>query len=275
MSRFGKLAAGAFLILPIVLGGCRPQRGTANPEDYFPLIQVALAGGETAAMIGRNEAIKAKSFGGCVAAESLVTAFDSSARILAGRLTDQIIIPAVEIDVSECLALRDAGDVTEPGEESASFRGPVVVSRVVAGYAPVSDANPEGLDPPGEAPAEESPTAEPPAEEAVPAEEAAPEEAAPAEEPAAEEEAPIELDSLKAYPQAAMLIDTLGGITIAAVLHYATKLQAANCKKGTAAIGAINYVGGMLKPVADELAEPDGKVSVPMVVIDLSECEEG
>ena len=266
MSHFGKLAVGA-LILPFALGGCRPHKGTANPEDYFPLIQVALAGGETAAMIGRNEAIKAKSFGGCVAAESLVSAFDSSAQVLAGRLRGQIVIPAVDIDVSECLALRDAADVTEEGEENASLNGPVVVVIAVAGYrAPVSDANPEGLDPPSE---EALPASTAPSAEEAPAEEA------PAEEAPAEEAPAEEAPTLKGHPKAAMLVETLGGITIAAVLHYAIKLQAANCKKGTAAIGAINYVGGMIKPIADELADPDGVVSVPAVAIDLSECAEG
>ena len=123
MSRFGKIAASALIILPIALGGCRPQKGTANPEDYFPLIQVALAGGETAAMIGRNEAIRAKNFEGCVASESLVAAFDSANQILAGRLSDQIVIPAVEIDVSDCLALRETPDVEDAGEGNEGSAG--------------------------------------------------------------------------------------------------------------------------------------------------------
>jgi len=260
MSRFGKIAASALIVLPIALGGCRPTKGTANPEDYFPLIQVALAGGETAAMIGRNEAFKAKNFEGCVAAESLVSAFDSANQVLAGRLSDQIVIPAVEIDVSDCLALRESSDV----EEAAKV---TTYSTMVAGYvAPVSDANPEGADP---APTEETTTEEALAEEAAPVEEAPAEEAAPV------EEAPAEPEALKGNPDAAMLVETIGGITIMAVLHYATRLQTANCKKGTAAIGAINYVGGMIKPIADEIADPDGKVSVPAVAIDLSECQGG
>ena len=71
------------------------------------------------------------------------------------------------------------------------------------------------------------------------------------------------------------MVETIAGITMMAVLHYAAKLQTANCKKGTAALGAINYVNGMIKPIADEIADPDGKVSVPAVVFDLSQCNDG
>lgn len=275
MSRIGKITVPLLLALPLSLGGCQPKKGTANPEDYFPLIQVALAGGETAAMIGRNEAIKAKNFGGCVAAESLITGFDGATQVLAGKLQDKVVIPAVEIDVSECLALRET-PADEGGDESASLHEPVVVVTAVAGY--VAPEEGDSTAPPAEGdstapPAEDDSTA--PAAEEAPAEEA-PAEEAPAEEPAADEDAEdAAAAELKGNPDAAALVETIAGITLAAVLHYATKLQAANCKKGTAALGAINYVNGMIKPVADEIAEPDGKVSVPSVTIDLSQCAEG
>lgn len=274
MSRIGKFTVAASLVLPFVLGGCVPKKGTASPEDYFPLIQVALAGGETAAMIGHNEAIKAKNFGGCVAASTLITAFDGAGEILAGKLAGQIVIPGVDLDVSECLALRDAGGDAEAGEENASFSSPVVITTMVSGYGP----------PEGEAAAEEKPAEEKPAEgSAEPAEGAAEEKpAAEAEEkPAAEEPGEVEeaadavAAELKGNPDAAALVETAAGFTIAVVLYYATKLKATNCKKGTAALGAINYVNGMIKPIADEIAEPDGKVSIPSVAIDLSECAEG
>jgi len=260
MSHIGKFTVSAALLIPLALGGCRPTKGTANPEDYFPLIQVALGGGETAAMIGRNEAIKAKNFAGCVASESLISAFDSANQVLASKMGGQIVIPAVEIDVSECLALQ-AAPAEETGDESASV---TVHSTMVAAYvAPPEEAPAE------EAPAEEAATEEAPAEGA-PAEEPAAEEA-PAEEPEAEEPTP----TLKGNADVAALVEAIGGMTMVVVLHYAVKLQSANCKKGTAALGAINYVNGMIKPIADEIAEPDGIVSVPAVTIDLSECTDG
>lgn len=240
MSRIGKFTVSAALLLPLALGGCKPTKGTANPEDYFPLIQVALAGGETASMIGRNEALKAENFAGCVASEALISAFGSANEAIGGRLMDKIVIPAVEVDVSECLALRE-GDV----EAEAS----VITGTVVAGYV----APAEG---------EETPAEEEGAEEAE--EEA--EEATPAEEASAE---------LKGNPDAAVLVEAIAGITLTAATHYATKLQSSNCKKGTAALGAIAYVQGMIGPIADEVAEPDGKMSVPAVTIDLSKCEAG
>lgn len=279
MSRFGKIATGALLVLPIALGGCTPRKGTANPEDYFPLIQVALAGGETASMIGRNEAIKAKNFAGCVAAASLISAFDSSNQVLAGRLEDKIVIPAVDVDVSECLALREA----PAAEENASL-APVTYSTQVAGYAYAAPAEGDGEAPAesSETPAESAPEASDGDGEA--AEKEAPEEApAPAPEPAPAEENSADVEAavaeaeanLKGHPDAAVLVEAIAGITIAAVTHYATKLQKTNCKKGTAALGAINYVAGMIQPVTEEIADPDGKLSVPAVTIDLSQCAEG
>jgi hypothetical protein len=280
MSRFGKLTVPLLLALPIAMGGCRPKRGTANPEDYYPLIQVALAGGETAAMIGRNEAIKAKNFGGCVASEALMTAFDSAGEILAGKLGGKIVIPAVDLDVSECLALRDAGGDAEAGDENAALDGPVVLAAMVAAPEPDSTKPAEEKPAEGEAAAEEKPAEEKPAEgeaaaEEKPVEGEAAAEEKPAEEKPAEEAADAVEANLKGNPEAANLVEALAGFTLAAVLHYATKLQTANCKKGTAALGAINYVNGMIKPIADEIAEPDGKMSIPAVTIDLAECGEG
>lgn len=189
MSLSHKALVASLLGSTFIVSGCQPRKGTANPEDYYPLIQVALAGGETAAMIGRNEAIKAENFGGCVAASVLTTAFDSANQALSGRLMDTLVVPGVSLDVSECLPLQSK----------------------------------EG----------------------------------------------------KGNQDAAMLVDTLAGVTLAAASHYAAKLKVANCKKGTAALGAISYVGGMLKPIASEIENPDGKIEVPAVVIDLSECESG
>jgi len=260
MSRIGKFTVAAILLLPLALGGCpRPKKGTASPEDYFPLIQVALAGGETAAMIARNEFIERKDWGGCVAGEVLIVAFDGANQVLTGRLQDKIVIPAIDLDVSECLALRDA--TKEEGDESASLKSSMIVAAVVG---------PEET-------AEEKP-AEEPATEEKPAEESATEEK-PAEEPAVSEEAEEAAEevatALKGNPDAAALVEAIAGITLTAVLHYANKLKTANCKKGTAALGALHYVNGMIKPIADEVAEPDGKISVPATTIDLGECAEG
>jgi outer membrane biosynthesis protein TonB len=278
MSRIGKLSVSFLLALPLSVGACGPQKGTASPEDYYPLIQVALGGGETAAMIGRNEAIKAKSFGGCVAAEALITAFDSAGAVLAGKLGDKIVIPAVDLDVSECLALREAEAEPEAGDENASLEGPVVIALVAPEPEEKPAEEPAAEEPAAEEPAAEEPAAEEPAAEEPAAEEPAAEEK-PAEEPAAEDEAEEAADAvaagLKGNADAAALVEGIAGFTLVAVLHYAAKLKAANCKKGTAAMGAINYINGMIKPISEEIAEPDGKMSIPSVTIDLSECEEG
>jgi len=238
----------AVLATSFVATGCRPNKGTASPQDYFPLIQVALQGGEVAAMIGRNEAVKAKNFGGCVAADVLSAAFDSAGTALNGKLTGAVVIPGFDIDLSECMALRAAA----PGAENASYQT-VVVATMVCGSGPAET-------PSTEAPAEEAPVEEAPAAEPDP-------------EPAVEEADPAA--AVKGNEDAAALVEGIAGVAIIAGTHYANKLKATDCKKGTAALAALGYLSGMIKPIADEIANPDGKVSVPAVPVDMSECLEG
>jgi len=254
MSRFGKISTVVMLALPLVVGGCRPNRKTATPEDYYPLIQVAFEAGAVGAMIARNEAIEKKNFAACVAADVLADAFDSAGDALQARISDKIEIPAFEMDLTDCLALRPA---TDEGDESARLAGPVVLMTM----GPAEEEKPTEE----AAPAEE----EKPTEEAAPAEEEKPTEEAAAETPAEEVDATLD----KGNPDAAVLVEAIAGITLTAALYYANKLKTANCKKGVAALAAIHYVNGMIKPIADEIAEPDGKVSVPAVTIDFSECK--
>jgi hypothetical protein len=268
----------AILATTFVAAGCRPNKGTASPEDYFPLIQVSLQGGKVAAMIGYNESVKAKNFGGCVASDVLGAAFDSAGDALNGKLSGNVVIPGFDLFLSECLALRETSEEAgeEAGEESASFSSPIVLATMVAGYAPVSDANPEGTDPaPAEEAAEEAPATEAPAEEA-PAEET-PAEETPAEETPAEEAepAPTVEEVAAGNASAAALVEGIAGIAIIGATSYANKLKATNCRKGTVALAAIGYIAGMVKPIADEIANPDGNISVPAVPVDLSACNEG
>ena len=260
MSRMAKTTIFAALVTSFVASGCRPNKGTASPEDYFPLIQVSLQGGEVAAMIGHNEAVKAKNFGGCVASSVLGAAFDSAGAALNGKLSGDVVIPGFDLDLSECLALREA-----PGDENASFASPVVIATMAAGYSSA----------PEEAATET--TEEKPAEEAVATEEK-PAEEAPVEEASTEEEAeatPTVEEVAAGNAQVAALVEGIAGIAIIGATSYANKLKATNCTKGTAALAAIGYVSGMVKPIADEIADPDGKVSVPAMPVDLSACVEG
>lgn len=282
MSRMAKTTLLTLLVTTVAATGCKPNRGTASPQDYFGLIQIAFQGGEIAAMIGRNEAIKAKNFAGCVSSETLISAFDSAGDALNAKVLDSVVIPGFDLDLSECMALREVAaepeaPVTEEpvapeGEENASLTSPVVVAALVtAGY----QAPAEGEEAPAEPAAEEAATEEAPAEEA-PAEaatEEAPAEEAPAEEPAAEE-APV-VAAMASNEDAAALVESIAGVAIIAGNHYATKLKAVDCKKGELAIAALGYLSGMVKPIADEIADPDGKISIPAVTLDLSGCSEG
>jgi cell pole-organizing protein PopZ len=260
------MAKSTILVLlstTLISTGCRPNKGTASPEDYFGLIQVALQGGEVAAMIGRNEAIKSKNFAGCVASDVLTAAFDSAGDALSAKVTGTVIIPGFDIDLGDCMALREA-----PAEEDTA--SVVTFSTAVAAYQAPAEENSTEAE---EAPAE---TEEPPAEEASTTEEAPAEETeAPTEEAPAEEEAPVATEAVQSSEDVAALVEAIAGVAILSGTHYATKLKATDCKKGELALSALGYLQGMIKPIADEIADPDGKISVPAVPVDLSACTEG
>jgi len=271
MSRMAKTTLLTLLVTTVAATGCRPNKGTASPQDYFGLIQVAFQGGEIASMIGRNEAIKAKNFAGCVSADVLLAAFDSAGDALSAKTMDNVVIPGFDLDLSECMAFREVPAEEAPEADGDNASAPASV--VVAIVAPAEEAPAE------EAPAEEAPaeaTEEAPAEEA-PAEEPAAEEPA-AEEPAAEEpeeEASSVEEVAAGNEDAAAMVESIAGVAIIAAAHYAVKLKATDCKKGELALGVLGYLSGMVKPIADEIAEPDGKISIPAVPLDLSACSEG
>lgn len=112
MTRLSKMMGAAALVALVFGAGCKPQRGTANPEDYFPLILVAMDGGKTAAMIGRNEFLGAGNFAGCVSMETMIMGFGGVGDVLAGKMNDKVVIPGFDLDLADCLALR--GDEVEP-----------------------------------------------------------------------------------------------------------------------------------------------------------------
>ncbi len=117
MPHFGKLAV-AFAAM-ILTSGCAPKRGTASPEDYYSSARLTLEGGRVAAMIGRNQFLAEKNFMGCTVSDVLASAIKSGEEVLQGKMTDAPVIPAFELDLSECLAIR--GDAaTLPSEEEVA-----------------------------------------------------------------------------------------------------------------------------------------------------------
>lgn len=122
MLSFGKIIGVCVLAAPMLVGGCKPSRGTASPEDYYALIKLSLDGGKVAAMIGRNQAIEDKNFAGCVASDVLAMGLDSAEQVLSGKMAEAPVIPGFDLDLSECLALKTAAPVAscEPPAETAS-----------------------------------------------------------------------------------------------------------------------------------------------------------
>lgn len=185
MSRFKFLA----LVAAFSLTACKPGKGTASPDDYTFLISTALQGAEIASMIGRNEAIKSKNFAGCVTAEVFGESAKSVNDAFAKRMGEDFVIPAVSIDLDDCMPLSKG-----PGPQSREE---------IAGY-----------------------------------------------------------------------VEAFSGVALTAAQHYASKLLQTDCRKGTAALGAVAYLQGLVKPVASEIALPDGIFEASEVKVSLSECAE-
>ena len=170
------------------LTACKPTKGTANPDDYFFLAQTALEGAKIGSMIGRNEAIKNSNFAGCVSAEVLGEAAGSAADALSKSMGDDFVIPAVSIDLEDCMAFGG-----RPG--------------------------------------------------------------------------PVDREAVAAY------VESISGVALTAASHYASKLEAADCRKGKALNGAIEYLQGLVRPISDEISVTDGVFEAPEVRVSLSECK--
>lgn len=189
MSRF-KISVFFFVLCGFILTGCLPTKGTASPEDYMFLAQTSLEGAKVAAMIGRNEAIDDRNFAGCVASEVFVEALGSANKALGkSSMGDDFYIPAVSIDLSECMS-----------------------------FAPA----------PGPAPNEE----------------------------------------------VAQHVEAIASVALGAAIHYSRSLLQADCKKGVAVLGVVEYLMGLVKPIANEIALSDGKFEAPEVKVPLSSCSE-
>lgn len=72
----------------------------------------------------------------------------------------------------------------------------------------------------------------------------------------------------------ATYMEAFSGVALSAVEHYGLRLKQADCRKGTAVLGAVAYLQGLVKPIADEISIPDGMFSAPGVRISISECQE-
>lgn len=108
------------LILPVfvlflVACGSKQRTETSTPPDYLSIVTTSISGGAALAEIFSQQAIEAGNWQACVASEVISEASQSAASALANYGNE---IPAVDVDVSECLALNSG---FEPGNEDDSL----------------------------------------------------------------------------------------------------------------------------------------------------------
>lgn len=88
------------------------------------------------------------------------------------------------------------------------------------------------------------------------------------------EYAPKEPSGQEVSDEVKDLIDSWAGTAIKQAKFFIDKLEATNCKGHKGGLAALAYVEQVLDPIVEEISEPDGKLSLPAVAIDLSACEE-
>jgi len=81
-------------------------------------------------------------------------------------------------------------------------------------------------------------------------------------------------DAKKVNDQVLQIVVEIIGNALDLVRYYVKKLVETDCVGATIGVAAIDYVHGMLQPIADEIMHPNGQVQVAGVQIDLSPCND-
>lgn len=70
------------------------------------------------------------------------------------------------------------------------------------------------------------------------------------------------------------LIDAWTDAVIKQASFFIDRLEGSNCKAYQGGTAAMIYVKQVMGPIVEEISEPDGKLSLPAVPINLAACEE-
>jgi hypothetical protein len=86
--------------------------------------------------------------------------------------------------------------------------------------------------------------------------------------------APSEANGKELSDEVKDLIDAWASTSVKQARFFVEKLEGADCKGHQGGTAALNYVEQVLEPIVEEISEPDGKLTLPAVPIDLAACEE-
>ncbi len=123
--------------LTLILVALALLSGCAGTQQYLPLIDAGLLGGEGITQAGHNLAIRDKNVAGCYVTSSLMTALATSKSAVDGWMTPPGpgVIPAVSINITDCVAL--SGEPLKPVVEGDAAQ---LVQDLVGGILPAVDA---------------------------------------------------------------------------------------------------------------------------------------
>jgi hypothetical protein len=79
-------------------------------------------------------------------------------------------------------------------------------------------------------------------------------------------------DLVPADPNTAAMVEGLVGVGISMARSYAEKVKLVSCEQGAVVVASLDWLAGMTRPIADEVANPDGVLAVPSVTVELEEC---
>ena len=69
------------------------------------------------------------------------------------------------------------------------------------------------------------------------------------------------------------LVGLWAGAALNTSRFYAERLRSSNCEAYETVLSILTYVEGSVDPAANEISQPDGKLSIPAVKIDFSQCK--
>ncbi len=70
------------------------------------------------------------------------------------------------------------------------------------------------------------------------------------------------------------IIDLWAAAALTNAKFYILKLKGQNCKGYETGMAVLGYVEGLVEPIVAEISEPDGKLSLPAVPVNLAACGE-
>ena len=98
------------LVLILLAIACLPKNSTVETIDYGPLVAQAVQTGAALAAIQQVNAVEREDYAACLVYSGITTALNAGTSIILVEADARFALPAVDLDISDCLALGESPD---------------------------------------------------------------------------------------------------------------------------------------------------------------------